>query len=220
VLDEPAPDWTHMNGIYYDAARDKALVSSNHLSMVMQLDLASGEIDWILGSHDAWRGPWSDLLLEPKGDLMWSWHHHAPQLTPQGTILLYDNGPVRALPPFAAPPDFNQSFSRAVEYRVDEANRTVEQVWSYGGPGDELFFSGFISQAAWMPTTGNVLVTNGGRVRTPDGGQGMPGMGHHWISLAEVTHTMPAEKVWEVIIDDPAVSWTAFRTERIPGLYR
>jgi hypothetical protein len=151
---------------------------------------------------------------------MWSWHHHAPKLTPAGTILLYDNAPVRARPPLTSFPNFNESFSRAVEYRVDEANGTVEQVWSYGGREGELFFSGFISDVDWLPQTSNVLITNGGHVRLADGGQGMPGQGHHWISLAEVTHTTPAEKVWEVVIDDPAVSWTAFRTERIPSLYR
>jgi arylsulfate sulfotransferase len=220
VLDEPAPDWTHSNGIFYDAATDTALISSNSSSVVTKLNLASGEIEWLLGNHGGWREPWTDLLLEPQGDLMWSWHHHAPQLTPHGTILLYDNGPIRQRPPVAGLPNFNESFSRAVEYRVDEQNRTVEQVWSYGGPGSDLFFSGFISEADWLPQTENILITSGGRVRLPDGGQGMPGMGHHWISMAEVTHTTPAEKVWEVVIDDPAMSWTSFRAERIPSLYR
>jgi arylsulfate sulfotransferase len=221
VLEEPAPDWTHLNGMFYDAATDTALISSNYQSVVMKLDLASGRIVWLLGNHGGWREPWSNLLLEPVGDeFMWSWHHHAPKLTPAGTVLLYDNAPVRVRPPLAAFPNLNESFSRAVEYRVDEANGTVEQVWSYGGREGEKFFSGFVSEADWLPQTGNILLTNGGSVRTADGGQGMPGQGHHWVSLVEVTHTTPAEKVWEVVIDHPAVSWSAFRTERIPSLYR
>jgi arylsulfate sulfotransferase len=220
VLDEPAPDWMHANGIFYDAATDTALISSNYLSVVTKLDLKSNRIVWLLGNHEDWRAPWSDLLLQPKGELLWSWHHHAPRLTPAGTILLYDNGPIRQRPPMTGFPNFNESFSRAVEYRVDEANRTVEQIWAFGGPGSERFFSGFVSEADRLPQTGNILLTNGGHVRLPDGGQGFPGQGHHWISLAEVTHTTPTEKVWGVIIDHPAASWSAFRGERIPSLYR
>ena len=220
VLDEPAPDWLHANGFFYDPATDTALVSSNHLSTVVKLDLKSGELVWMLGDPARWRQPWADLLLEPEGDLLWSYHHHAPKLTPNGTVLLFDNGSSRAIPP-EPPLTPTESFSRAVEYEIDEANGTVRQIWSYGGPEEEWFLSPFISEAEWQPQTENILVTKGGQVRRNDGSPGMgPQEGHVWITLTEVTHTTPAEKVWEVIIDDPAVGWTAFRTERIPSLYR
>jgi arylsulfate sulfotransferase len=219
VLEEPGYDWTHANGIDYDAGSDSALISINHLSAVVKLDLGSGEIAWILGHPEGWQEKWQALRLRPKGDLDWFWHQHAPEITPDGTLLIYDNGAFRAFPPDPKilPPD---TFSRAVEYRIDEANRTVEEVWSYGGPGDEWFFSGFISEADWMPETGNILVTSGGRVHKPDGTPGVFGSdGRLWITIAEVTHTDPAEKVWEVVIDDPTTGWSAFRSERVPSLY-
>lgn len=43
--------------------------------------------------------------------------------------------------------------------------------------------------------------------------------GHHFARILEVTHESPAEKVFEVVIDDPAVGWAVYRSERIPGLY-
>jgi len=221
---DPSPaDWIHGNGLHYVAETDDLIVSSNHLSTIYKLDLASGEIEWMLGDPTGWREPWSDLLLEPEGDLTWSYQHHAPEITPQGTLLLYDNGGRRAIPPNPPIERGEESYSRAVEYAIDEASGTVRQVWSFGGPDedDEWFMSPFISEADWMNETGNVLVTSGGRVTRVDGSVGMePFEGHLWITIHEVTHTDPAEIVWEVVIDDPAVSWTAYRTERIAGLYR
>ena len=35
----------------------------------------------------------------------------------------------------------------------------------------------------------------------------------------EVTHDEPAEKVWELVIDDPAGGWASYRVERVPSLY-
>ena len=219
VYDEPAPDWTHNNGIFFDNETNTALVSTNHLSTVMNLDLETGELLWMLGDPGNWREPWSDLLLKPEGDLLWSYHHHSPKWTPDGTLLLFDNGAVRALPP-NPPLPAEEAFSRAVEYEIDATNGKVRQVWSYGGPGDEIFLSAYISEADWLPQTDNILVTSGGRIRDDDGNVLMfPEEGHNWITLTEVTHTTPAEKVWEVKIDNPGPGWAAFRTDRIPSLY-
>lgn len=220
-LYDPLPhDWTHSNGIDYDAATNTVLVSTNHLSTVFNLDLDTGEILWMLGDPKYWREPWSDLLLEPEDpDMLWSYHHHAPQWTPQGTMLLYDNGAVRAQP-FDPPLTPDESFSRAVEYEIDAQNGSVREVWSYGGPGDEQFFSVFVSEVDWLPETGNLLVTHGGRVRDDAGNRVMgPLAGHPWITIAEVTHEMPAQKVWEIRIDDPRAGWSVFKSERLPSLY-
>ena len=37
--------------------------------------------------------------------------------------------------------------------------------------------------------------------------------------ILEVTHTDPAEVVFEVVIDDPAQGWTVYRSERLASLY-
>jgi arylsulfate sulfotransferase len=222
ILDEPAPDWTHMNGIDYDPATDSILVSTNHLSTVMNLDRATGKLEWMFGDPAGWREPWSDLLLEPEDPAMiWSYHHHAPKWSPAGTLLLFDNGAVRARP-FDAPLSAEESFSRAVEYAIDPDRRTLREVWSYGGPGanDDRFLSAYISEVDWLPHTGNILVTKGGRVRDWDGNVLMfPEEGHNWITLTEVTHTKPANKVWEAVIDDRRWGMAAFRSERIESLY-
>ena len=54
-----------------------------------------------------------------------------------------------------------ESFSRGVEYDIDEGRMEIEQIWEYGENIESQLFSPFICDADWMPTTGNVLLTFG-----------------------------------------------------------
>ena len=214
-------DWAHTNAVYYDATDDTFVLSPRRQDAVVKMTRA-GEIRWILGTHDNWREPWTKKLLTPKGELEWPYHLHAPKVTPQGTILMFDNGTYRASP-FTGQESMatKDCYSRAVEYAVDEETMEVRQVWSYGGPGDELYYSSYISDTDWMPTTGNVLVTDGGRRsdadwNTVDNDDDV----YRWARIVEVTHTMPAEKVFELVIrGDPPAGWHVYRAERLPSLY-
>ena len=110
------------------------------------------------------------------------------------------------------------SYSRAVEMAIDEQAMTVRQVWEYG-PDDERFFSSFLSDADWMPTTGNVLITDGARTRQIEDERGESPT-HNWVRIVEVTRTTPSEKVFELVIDDePPNGWRVYRADRLAGLY-
>jgi arylsulfate sulfotransferase len=54
----------------------------------------------------------------------WAWYQHAPELMPDGTLLLFDNGDNRN---FVDQP----LYSRAVQCRIDAAEMTVQQLWQY-----------------------------------------------------------------------------------------
>ena len=45
-----------------------------------------------LGNHTDWGPEWQDYLLQPQGDLRWPYHQHASTVTPDGTVLMFDNG--------------------------------------------------------------------------------------------------------------------------------
>ena len=215
----PRRDWAHANGVVMDDSERYAIVSMRQQDAVAKIDWDTGTLVWILGNHDDWGPEWQKYLLQPTGDVLWPYHQHAPMLTPHGTILLFDNGNYRARPfDDSTPPA--ESFSRAVEYRVDEDNMEVAEVWSYGGPGDEPYFARFLGDADWMPETGNVLITYGGLVSDAAGAPIVEGGGHNWVRIVEVTHDTPADKVFELFIDDerPA-GWSVFRAERLPSLY-
>jgi arylsulfate sulfotransferase len=218
VLDVPGFDWTHGNALHYLPETDDMLTSSNPQCAIFKLDLASGELEWILGMPDGWREPWSDLLLQPKGEMDWFCNQHGVEWTPQGTLMLYDNQRP-TFPPKAPIPD-DENWSRVVEYAIDEEAGTVEQVWSYGEPGENRFLSPFISEADTLPVTGNVLMVHGGQMTDADGNATANFAGtHHWTTIEEVTHTDPPEKVLEIVIDDPASGWASYRVEHVPSLY-
>ena len=216
-------DWAHANSIFYDSSDDSIVLSFRHQDAVVKFSRVTGELIWILGPHEGWKDPWKPYLLEPQGELAWQYHQHAAKMTGSGAVLLFDNGNFRSWPPGKKLED-KDSYSRVVQYSVDAAAKTVKQDWTYGGPGDEIFFSPFISEADLLPRTGNVLVTDGGRVRDKDGNMSsdIPG-GRHWARIAEVTHTNPPEKIFELVVDsaDPndPIGWAVFRSERLGSLY-
>jgi arylsulfate sulfotransferase len=127
----------------------------------VKIDRKSGGLRWILGTHANWRSPWLGKLLKGDGAVAWQFHQHDCSITPSGTILCFDNGNHRAAP-FAQPMRAAQSYSRAVEFAVDEDKRTVRQVWSYGERPAERLYAGFQGGAMRLPATGNTFISYGG----------------------------------------------------------
>ena len=142
-------------------------------------------------------------------------------MTPQGTILLFDNRTYGASP-FTGQKHVpaEENYSRVVEYEIDEESMEARQVWSYGGKGDERFYSQYVSDADWLPRTGNILITDGGKYTDADGNPvSSPGT-LRWARVVEVTHTTPAEKVFELhITGEPPMGFHVYRADRIPTLY-
>jgi arylsulfate sulfotransferase len=154
-------DWCHANGTAYDARDDSILVSLRTQDCIIKFDRNSGSLRWILGAHGNWRKPWSDKLLQPDVSVAWQFHQHDCSITPAGTILCFDNGNHRAQP-FAARMTAVESYSRAVEFAVDEANGSVRQVWSYGDAPGQRLYAGFQGGALRLPKTGNTFISYGG----------------------------------------------------------
>jgi arylsulfate sulfotransferase len=218
VVDDPLPDWTHANGFDYDDATDTLILSIRRMSAVVKIDLAANELIWILGNHEGWGPEFADLLLEPVGDVGWTFGQHAPEITADGTLLLYDNGSFGRAYPGRPRQPVSELYSRAIEFEIDEANMTVEEVWSYGGPGSEHFFAEFVSEADRLPLTGNTLVHSGGQMVTADGQQTNDfDAGRVWVTTREVAPS--GDKVWEVVIEHPMTEWGSYRAERITSLY-
>ena len=77
-------DWTHANGLSYDASDDSILVSLRHQSAILKIDRKTKAIKWILGNHKRWPEHLQDKLLTPVGDLLWPGYQHNPRMTPCG----------------------------------------------------------------------------------------------------------------------------------------
>jgi hypothetical protein len=216
-------DWSHSNAVVHDPRDDSIIFSVRHQDAVVKISRATGQIKWILGPHDNWGPAFQPYLLTPVGaPFEWQFHQHAPKLTPQGTLLLMDNGNYRASPfDGRVPLTDAQSYSRAVEFEIDEAAMQVRQVWEYGTGIDWPMYTPTQGDADWMPNTGNVVLTLADTRYMAGVPTSAWGLGRAHAAIIEVTHDSPAEKLFDLRIydTDPNVQTWVYRSERIPSLY-
>ena len=216
-------DWSHANGLTYDAGDDSILVSVRHQEAVIKFSRATGELTWILGDHRRWNAPWSDKLLSPADGLEWQYHQHNVSLTGDGRVMVFDNGSFRSVP-FDKKRPAPENYSRAVEFAVDEANGSVAQRWAFDAGRDSKYYSTFVGGATRLAETGNTFVTFGGVTYEDDGTPADNNQVHRVMARhVEVTGDAAAEKVLELAIEDPsesdAIRWFSFRGEHVKSLY-
>ena len=209
-------DWSHGNAVVYDENDDSFIISLRHQDAVIKIDRSSGNLVWILGTPDGWRAPWSEHLLTPDNDFQWPYHQHNCEVAADGNLFIFDNGNFRARP-FEPKLPATENYSRVIEFAVDRDKKSVSQVWAFGGPGPDALYSTFISSAARLPETGNVLANFGGL--TSDG-DGRPtddvAKGFGWVRIVEVTHDPEPEVLFELLIDERAKGkgWDVYRARR------
>ncbi len=177
VLEVQPVDWIHVNAIIYDAG-DNTIIISGRIQGLIKLD-ENNKVVYILGCHKGWgtSGNGTDLnqyLLQPLDknnvpiadtgvlngsvshpDFEWSWFQHAPLVLPDGHVMLFDNGGDNR--------NFSGSgqYSRAVEYDIDAANKTVKQVWEYGKERGAETFAHIVSDVDYIPGINHVIFSPG-----------------------------------------------------------
>lgn len=218
-------DWAHTNAVIHNPRDDSIIASLRSQDAVVKLSRATGELLWILGPHANWQGFERHLLWPVGSPFQWQYHQHAPEITPQGTLLLFDNGNYRASPftgEDVLPASAN--WSGAVEYAIDEDAMTVLQVWEWGLPqSGEQLYAPFVGDADHLPETENVLISFGGTCNA--GGEPVEAISECEVSvrLIEVAGNDDDRVVFDLKIEDPTHSgrgWMTYRSERIRSLYR
>ena len=210
-------DWTHGNAIIYEESDHSFVMSVPYQDAVIKVSMNTGKLVWILGNHDNWNEPWSDKLLTPVGEVEWSYKHHAITHTENGTYLLFDNGVARSSP-YDEKMTLTDSYSRAVEYAVNEQTMEVSQPWVYG-PNQEQFYARYLGDIDWHEQSDTILINVGGAETNSEGVNVPPAEAKRWAKIMEVTHTDEPEKVWELDLRQPDTSWSIYRAERIASLY-
>lgn len=124
------------------------------------------------------------------------------------------------------------TWTRAVEYRIDEEKRTVKQLWQSEGYREDALMTFAMGEADVMPNSGNVLVFYGTAGVVTDrslkwsdvlGARGNrdPNRG---TRIREFTRTYPPQLVWDVDLFDTTrrsgVRWSIYGGARIPRLGR
>ena len=168
-------DYVHGNSIDADP-EGNLILSSRHLDEVTKISRATGDILWRLGG----KNNQFTFINEP---LAFS-HQHCARRLPNGHITLFDNGNFRT-----------PEFSRAVEYAIDEVQKTATLVWQYRHDPDVFAFAAGSVQR--LPN-GNTLI--GWGVANP--------------TLTEVAPD--GSQVAELTFDTGIGSYRAFRFEWPP----
>lgn len=197
-------DWSHANAVVIDPRDDTYVVSLRHQDAVVKIERDTGRLVWILGNALRWAPSWQPFLFQSTSPTFeWPFGQHAPEYSADGLLVLFDNGNYRATPP-DPPLDPSLLYSRAVAYRLDESRLQLSEEWAYGGPSDP-WYSSAVGDADPLPSTGNVLITDGFR---------KVGL-RRWGRILEVSREDPARVLFEVRLDEPTRSWTIYRAERI-----
>jgi len=211
-------DWSHANNLLYDERDDSILINFRYQAAAMKIDRATKEIKWIFGEPSGW-GELSDKLLRAEGELDWPYHQHSPSPTPNGTLLVFDNGIYQARP-FQEPTPIQETYTRTVEYEIDEESMVVRQLWQSEQQGPNSVVSFAMGDVDWLPETHNILVAYGAILdgRTLD--QWRPESRvefNQWTRLREYVRSSPPEIVYEVVLDGGRddIGWTLFGAERI-----
>ena len=179
-------DWIHLNAVIYDPIDNTIIVSGRHQGVIKLT--YSNKVKWIMSPHKGWgknrKGEdLNQFLLTPLDangnkitdsnvlngndnhpDFEWNWYQHSPSITPNGTILLFDNGDIRNYNHFTT-----NHYSRAVEYKIDEQQMTIKQIWSYGKERGEEAYSNIYSMVQYLPNTNNILFCPASQVHNSNG---------------------------------------------------
>jgi len=107
--------WMHGNSIHVDMDSN-ILVSNRRSSEVIKIDRNNGDVIWYFG------GPNNEFSITNDPYNGFSRQHDVRRIE-NGNILLFDNGN-----------DHDPPISRAVEYELDESEKTANLVWDFSHP--------------------------------------------------------------------------------------
>ncbi len=211
-----ARDWSHGNAVI-PRPDGGWLVSLRHQDALVAVD-RDGEVAWILSDPAGWGPPWSDLLLEPVGDLTWPNHQHGPSYADDGTLWVFDNGNWDGTPYDGAGP---REQSRVVGFAVDAEARAVRQVAAFTDTATGPMYSRALGNAAWLPVTGNVLGVYG--MPTAENGVEHEDLGFGSRAVRLVQWAPDGAVVADVRlrsdVDDERKGWRSYRAVHAPSLY-
>lgn len=200
-------DNMHANSLLYDPSDDSIIVGLHTHGLLVKFARSNGALVWIIGNRDEAQ-PLSHEILPMNGDGTWFTSSHAPSLTDEGHLLVYDNGALLN----AA----QSKHSRVVEYEIVPHGGSerfgVYEVWQFKND----FYSHIMGSVQRLPN-GNTLMCNGFRI---------PSFEHFVLepSITEVTGDPIPEVVFNIQLatqdmDFSTSKFMIFRAFRVNTLY-
>ena len=164
-------DWCHNNSVWYDEQHDLVLLSCRHLDAIVAIHKADRTLAWILGDPSGWNEVDPGLFFTPVGeDFGWQYAQHQVTLLDNGDIMLFDNGTAKVKRVDDAHRVTGDAvYSRAVVYRANTDDMTVEQVFEYGKERGPEWYSDWVSGVESQDGTQDLLwITAGSHLYSPE----------------------------------------------------
>jgi hypothetical protein len=138
-------DWSHGNGLAYDAEQDDYLISVFGLGSLLRIDRQTGTTAWILSdSHGDFASSTDDLLVQGT---------HSVEAVEEDRVLIFNRNVPNPLDEEADPLD--ERCSEALEIELNTETGEATKVWSYGT--DECVLVVYFGEAIRLEN-GNTLV--------------------------------------------------------------
>ncbi len=219
-------DNEHANALIDDTNDNSIIVSLRDQNTVYKFSRSTGQLEWILGPHELWGANWQQYLLTPASTpFNWNYGQHAPYLTPQGTLMVF-NDDIYQSSPFDPPVADPSNYTSAVEYSINQTNMTVSEVWnSAWQTNQDRLFTPIVGRVQWLPQTRNVFAAYG-YVNYVNGVHPDPyAPNATMVRLIEYTHDPIPQVVFDLSFfnyGDSKVGYlgyTCYRAYQIPDLY-
>ena len=129
----PGVDWFHLNAATYDPRDDSIIVSSRE-NFVIKLDYATGEPIWILGDPTKYWAQFPSLrakALTLVGGGEYPIGQHATSITPDGLLMLFNDGTPSLNQPSGAPAGQALPASVVSAYEIDPVAMTARESWRF-----------------------------------------------------------------------------------------
>ena len=188
-IPEAAEEHIHGNMALVDLEGDVAYFASHQLHTLYKFDRGSGDVLWELGEG-------RDFDVVGGHPDPWFKFAHAPEILANGHLLVYDNGGGN-----------ERTYTRVMEYVLDEDAMTVEPVWEYPGDLTEDDWYTLAWGDADRLDNGNTLINAGSLV--------------NWDSDSRIFEVTPdGDTVWEMFLAGYADGTGAgsYMAQRIPVL--
>jgi hypothetical protein len=122
-LTDKSIDFTHLNYVSIDSVDHNYILSDRHACSIMKISRSTGQILWRLGGV---ANAFKFIGEHEENAPMYFAAQHSVLSLPNGNLLFFDNGGAGA--ELAIP---ERLYSRVVEYKLDEVNKTATLVWEY-----------------------------------------------------------------------------------------
>lgn len=153
-------NWLHSNSLDVNKDESELIISGRHQGVFI-LDLKTTELKGIIAPHKGWEDKYKEKLYLPVNQNLekleenialglekdsatgfdWTWGQHQATYLENDKVLIFDNGDKRNF----KENNFN-SYSRVVEYKLDQTSRTINQIQEIKFNSDDYswFMSGVI----------------------------------------------------------------------------